>query len=70
MGNQTQLNRISKRRDQILELQWPQMAEPPESLMKIPGFREYHVQQRLYHERLQSVLKNLVNNLGVADSTP
>lgn len=70
MGDQATLNRIRLRRDKILEIQWPQMPDPPEALMKLPGFREYHEQQRQFNERLQSVLNNLVNNLGIATSTP
>lgn len=70
MGDQATLNRLKRRGDQILEIQWPVLQEPPESLMKIPGFREYHQQQKLYHERLQSSLNSLVNNLGIATSTP
>ena len=70
MGDRATLDRLKLRRDKILEIQWPEMQEPPESLMKIPGFREYYAQQRLYNERLQGVLNNLVNNLGIATSTP
>lgn len=66
MGDEMQLNRTRRRRDMILEVQWPKPVEPPEALMKIPGFREYHAQNLLYQERLQTTLKNLVNNLGIA----
>lgn len=71
MGDARQLSRTALRRDKILELPaWPQMADPPPELMKIPGFREYHAQEKLYNERLQNVFNVLVNNLGIATSTP
>lgn len=70
MADATQLSRLALRRDKILEVPWPQMPSPPPELLRMPGFREYHEQQKLYMERVQNVFNNLVNNLGIATSTP
>lgn len=70
MGDALQLSRRSLRRDQILEIQWPSMPEPPPALMRIPGFAEYHAGLKLHNERTQAVFDKLINNLGVATSTP
>jgi len=70
MGDATQVSRLKLRRDKVLEIQWPSMVDPPPQLLKLPGFAEYHANQKLYFERLQTVLGQMVNNLGIATSTP
>ncbi len=70
MADQARISKLALRKDKILEIPWPVMVDPPEELMKIPGFRQYHDQQKLYMERVHNVFNNLVNNLGVSTSTP
>jgi hypothetical protein len=63
MADATQLSRLSLRQQKVLEVPWPQMPSPPPELLKLPGARENHEQQKLYMERVQNVFNNLVNNM-------
>jgi hypothetical protein len=70
MPTATDLSRLSKRRDQILEAQFDRFPDAPPQLMRLPGFHEFYESMRLMRERDIQTFKAIVNNLGIATSTP
>lgn len=70
MPTATDLSRISKRRDQVLEAQFDKFPDADDRLMRMPGFREFYESLRLLRERDIQTFRAIVNNLGVATSTP
>jgi hypothetical protein len=70
MADEATLRRISKRQDQILEIQWAPWPDPPPALMRIAGVSEWWQQMRLVRNRDIDTLNKLVVNLQIASSTP
>lgn len=70
MASPLQLSRTALRRDQILEVQFAPWPEPPPQLLKMPGFNEWWQQMKLVRERDIHTMQRLINNLGIATSTP
>lgn len=70
MPTDIDLSRIAKRRDQILEVQFAPMPEAPPQLLRLPGFQEFYLNLKLLRERDIQTFQNLINNLGIATSTP
>lgn len=70
MATDTDLSRIAKRRDQVLEMQFAPMPELPQQLQRLPGMQEFYMGLKLMRERDIQTFKALVNNLGIATSTP
>lgn len=70
MPTSTQLSRIALRRDQILEVQFSPWPEPSPAMLKLPGVQEWWNQMKLARERDINTLQKLINNLGIATSTP
>jgi hypothetical protein len=70
MADEATLRRISKRHDQVLEIQWSELPEPPETLKRIPGVDQWWQQMRLVRNRDIETLNKLVVNLQIASSTP
>ena len=70
MPTSLQVSRIALRKDQVLEIQWTPWPEPPPEMIKLPGVREWWQAMRTARDRDIASLQRLVNNLGIATSTP
>lgn len=70
MADEATLRRISKRQDQVLEIQWGPWPEPPATLRRIAGVDEWWQQMKLARNRDIDTLNKLVVNLQIASSTP
>ena len=68
MGDERQLRRIALRQDQILELHFDRLPEPPPESIKLPGMRLWVEQLRLMRERDTQALHRLLNNLNASSS--
>lgn len=64
------LSRISLRQDQILELHWSPLPEPPPNMMKLPGVAEWWAQMKLARERDVQSFHRLVVNLQIRANSP
>lgn len=64
MSKATDLSRRSLRRDQILEIHFSPLPEPPPETMKLPGFRAWFEQLKVMRERDTQAIQHFVNNLG------
>lgn len=60
MGDARQLSRLSLRTDQILELHFTPLPEPPPEMMKLPGVRSWFEQLKIMRERDVQALNRLV----------
>lgn len=65
-----QLSRTALRRDQILEVQFSPWPEPPPEMLRLPGVQTWWNEMKLVRERDITTFKKLINNLGIATSTP
>ena len=65
---QRALSRISLRKDQVLEIHFTPLPEPPAEMMKLPGVRTWIEQLKLMRERDTQALQRLVNNLQVSSN--
>ena len=70
MPTSAQVSRIALRRDQILEVQFSPWPEPSPQMLKLPGVQEWWNEMKLARERDINTLQKLINNLGIATSTP
>lgn len=70
MATDTDLSRIARRRDQVLEVQFAPLPELPPQLLRIPGMLEFYTSLKLTRERDIQTFQNIINNLGIATSTP
>jgi len=70
MASDTDLSRISLRRDKVLELQFSTWPEPPPEMLKLPGVATWWAQMKLVRERDIVSMRTFINNLGIATSTP
>lgn len=70
MADARQLSRISLRRDQILEVQFTNWPDPPPEMLRLPGVQKWWDEMKLCRERDINTLQKLINNLGIATSTP
>ncbi len=70
MPTDVDLSRIARRRDQVLEAQFAPMPECPPQLLRIPGMLELYTNLKLTRERDIQTFQNIINNLGIATSTP
>ena len=72
MSKAIDLSRRSLRKDQLLEIHFSPLPEPPPEMMKLPGVRVWFQQLKLMRERDTQALQRFVANLGgagpVADS--
>lgn len=72
MSKALDLQRKSLRRDQVLEIHFAPIPEPPAELLRMPGMRAWFDQLRLMRERDTQAFQRFVANLGgagpVADS--
>lgn len=66
MSTATDLSRRSLRRDQILELHFSPIPEPPPEMMKLPGVRAWFEQLKLMRERDTQCFQRMVNNLQIS----
>jgi hypothetical protein len=64
MATDRQLSRIARRPDQILEVQWGPIPEPPPEMEKLPGIRSWFQQLKLSRERDISSIERMLNNLN------
>lgn len=58
------LSRISLRTDQILELHFDKLPEPPPEMMKLPGVANWFRDMKLMRERDVQAFHRLVNNIS------
>jgi len=70
MGDPRQLSRIALRKDQILEVQFTNWPEPPPEMLRLPGVQTWWNEMKLCRERDINTMQKLINNLGIATSTP
>lgn len=70
MADARTLSRTALRRDQVLEINWTPWPDPPPELLKVPGFNSWWLQMKLVRERDVETFQKLINNLGIASSTP
>ena len=63
MGNALALSRKSLRHDQILELNFEKIPEPPVEMLKLPGVRSWWETLQLHDERRMQAFYRMVNNL-------
>ncbi len=66
----TDLSRKSLRRDQVLEIHFAPLPEPPPQMMKLPGVSEWWSQMKLIRERDIQVFHRMVNNLQISANSP
>lgn len=66
MPTNTDLSRLSLRRDQILELHFDKMPTPSEAMLKLPGVRDWWQAMQLHDERRIQAFHRLVNNLQIS----
>ena len=64
MATNLQLSRIAKRRDQVLEVQFGPIPEPPPEMEKLPGITTWFQQLKLSRERDVSSIERMLNNLN------
>lgn len=65
MADEATLRRISKRHDQVLEVQWAPWPEPPAALMRIAGVSQWWAEMRLVRNRDIDTLNAMKNNIGL-----
>lgn len=70
MATDLQLRRLSLRKDQILEVQFGPWPDPPEQMLRLPGVQTWWNEMKLARERDINTMHKLINNLGIATSTP
>jgi hypothetical protein len=63
MGDARQLSRFSLRQDQILELNFEKIPEPPSEMLKLPGVRSWWETLQLHDERRIQAFYRMVNNI-------
>ena len=68
MGDARQLSRLSLRQDQILELHFDKLPEPPVEMMKLPGVRRWFNDMKLVRERDIQSFQRMVNNLQISSN--
>jgi hypothetical protein len=66
MPTDTDLSRISLRRDQVLEIHFDKLPAPPDAFLKLPGAREWWQALLLHDERRIQAFHRLVNNLQIS----
>jgi hypothetical protein len=66
MSKAIELSRRSLRRDQVLEIHFSPLPEPPQQMLKLPGVREWIDQMKLMRQRDVQALERMVANLGGA----
>jgi len=64
MSKAIELSRRSLRRDQVLEIHFSPLPEPPQQMLKLPGVREWIDQMKLMRQRDVQALERMVTNLG------
>lgn len=64
----TDLSRKSLRRDQVLEIHFAPLPEPPPNMMKLPGVADWWAQMKLTRERDVQVFHRMVNNLQISSN--
>lgn len=69
MGSQRQLSRIALRKDQILEVQFGPIPEPPPEMAKLPGVETWFSQLKISRERDISSIDRMLSNLRNLSST-
>jgi len=69
MASDRQLSRIARRPDQILEVQWGPIPEPPPEMERLPGIRSWFQQLKLSRERDISSIERMLNNLNQQAAT-
>lgn len=68
MPTDTDLSRLSLRKDQILELHFDKMPSPSEAFLKLPGARDWWQAMQLHDERRIQAFHRLVNNLQISSN--
>lgn len=58
------LSRISLRTDQVLEIHFTQLPEPPPEFLKLPGAANWFRDLKLARERDIQAFHRLVNNIS------
>lgn len=66
MSVATDLSRKSLRKDQVLEIHFSPIPEPPPEMMKLPGVRAWFEQLKLMRERDTQSFQRMVNNLQIS----
>jgi hypothetical protein len=70
MPTSKQINRIALRKDQVLEVQLGPWPEPPPEMLKLPGIQAWWLEMKLARNRDIDTFNRIINNLGIATSTP
>jgi hypothetical protein len=68
MNKATVLSQRSLRRDQVLEIHFSPLPEPPPEMMKLPGVRAWFEQMKLMRDRDIQSFHRLVNNLQISSN--
>lgn len=68
MPTKTDLSRISLRRDQVLEIHFDKIPEPPAEMLKLPGVAAWWASMKLHDERRIQAFHRLVNNLQISSN--
>jgi hypothetical protein len=68
MNRATVLSQRSLRRDQVLEIHFSPMPDPPHEMMKLPGVRAWVEQLKLMRDRDIQSFHRLVNNLQISSN--
>lgn len=64
MSKQQDLRRISLRTDQVLEVHFDKLPDPPPEMMKLPGMAVWWTQMKLARERDMQAFQRMVNNFN------
>lgn len=70
MSKAQTLSRTSLRRDQILEVHFAPLPEPPPEMLKLPGVSQWWERMKLSRERDVQALHSLINNLQISANSP
>lgn len=62
------LSRRALRLDQVLEIHFSPLPEPPAEMMKLPGVRAWIDQLKLMRERDTQTFQRMVNNLQISSN--
>lgn len=68
MGDERTLSRLSLRRDQVLEVHFDKLPDPPPEMMKLPGVASWFNSMKLVRERDIQAFHRLVNNLQISSN--
>lgn len=66
MGDERTLSRLSLRRDQVLEIHFDKLPDPPPEMLKLPGVSAWWQSMKLHDERRVQAFHRMVNNLQVS----